>query len=166
MAIEDDDSRERGVDWSRATGKPNVLQQLFYYSKSLDLAVPFSSARGSNPTLFYPVLNADNGKGQYRLPLLDNGCRGTRSSFRKQGNQGSIELAVGGFLVDSTIRLAGSHASSWNKAIISLLQIALLCLGSHHRTIFESKRLAPNNSQIAPSSGYIRKAKYSSTAVL
>ncbi|KAH6662376.1 hypothetical protein B0J14DRAFT_662756 [Halenospora varia] len=94
MAIEDDDIRDREVwtgvarhwyskasDKAPTTGRlyhhlailarPNALQQLFYYSKSLCVAVPFSSARESILTLFEPVLNADNGQGQYRLPPLD-----------------------------------------------------------------------------------------------
>ncbi|KAH6684277.1 hypothetical protein B0J14DRAFT_555256 [Halenospora varia] len=94
MAIEDDDIRDREVwtgvarhwyskasDKAPTTGRlyhhlailarPNALQQLFYYSKSLCVAVPFSSARESILTLFEPVLNSDNGQGQYRLPPLD-----------------------------------------------------------------------------------------------
>jgi hypothetical protein len=94
MAIEDDDIRDREVwtgvarhwyskasDKAPTTGRlyhhlailarPNALQQLFYYSKSLCVAVPFTSARESILTLFEPVLNSDNGQGQYRLPPLD-----------------------------------------------------------------------------------------------
>lgn len=94
MAIEDDDIRDREVwtgvarhwyskasDKAPTTGRlyhhlailarPNALQQLFYYSKSLCVVVPFTSARESILTLFEPVLNADNGQGQYRLPPLD-----------------------------------------------------------------------------------------------
>jgi hypothetical protein len=94
MAIEDDDIRDREVwtgvarhwyskasDKAPTTGRlyhhlailarPNALQQLFYYSKSLCVAVPFTSARESILTLFDPVLKADNGQGQYRLPPLD-----------------------------------------------------------------------------------------------
>jgi hypothetical protein len=51
--------------------RPNALQQLFYYAKSLCVVVPFVSARESILTLFEPVLAADNGQGQYRLPPLD-----------------------------------------------------------------------------------------------
>jgi hypothetical protein len=95
MAIEDDDIRDREVwtgvarhwyskasDKAPTTGRlyhhlailarPNALQQLFYYSKSLDVATPFTSARESILTLFDPVLNAEKGQGQYRLPPLDN----------------------------------------------------------------------------------------------
>ncbi|KAE8454538.1 hypothetical protein EG329_000161 [Mollisiaceae sp. DMI_Dod_QoI] len=94
MAIEDDDIRDREVwtgvarhwyskasDKAPPTGRlyhhlailarPNALQQLFYYSKSLCVAVPFTSARESILTLFNPVLDADQTHGQLRLPPLD-----------------------------------------------------------------------------------------------
>ena len=94
MAIEDDDIRDREVwtgvarHWySKASEKapttgrlyhhlailarPNALQQLFYYAKSLCVVIPFTSARESILTLFEPVLNSDNAQGQYRLPPLD-----------------------------------------------------------------------------------------------
>lgn len=94
MAIEDDDIRDREVwtgvarhwyskasDKAPTTGRlyhhlailarPNAIQQLYYYSKSLCVVVPFTSARESILTLFDPVLNAENGQGQYRLQPLD-----------------------------------------------------------------------------------------------
>ncbi|KAJ8058490.1 hypothetical protein OCU04_012678 [Sclerotinia nivalis] len=94
MAIEDDDIRDLEVwtgvarhwyskasDKAPTTGRlyhhlailarPNALQQLYYYAKSLCAVVPFTSARESILTLFDPVLNAENGHGQYRLPPLD-----------------------------------------------------------------------------------------------
>ncbi|CZS92380.1 uncharacterized protein RAG0_02797 [Rhynchosporium agropyri] len=94
MAIEDDDIRDREV-WARVarhwysrasdkkptTGRlyhhlailtrPNALQQLFYYSKSLCVVIPFTSTRESILTLFEPVLNSDNAHGQYRLAQFD-----------------------------------------------------------------------------------------------
>jgi hypothetical protein len=51
--------------------RPNVLQQLFYYSKSLCVVEPFTSTHESILRLFDPVLNAEKGQGQYRLPPLD-----------------------------------------------------------------------------------------------
>jgi Est1 DNA/RNA binding domain len=80
MAIEDDDVRDREVwtsvsrHWySRASDKapttgrlyhhlailarPNALQQLFYYAKSLCVPIPFLSAKESIMTLFDPILN-------------------------------------------------------------------------------------------------------------
>lgn len=92
MAIEDDDIRDREVwtgvarhwyskasDKAPTTGRlyhhlailarPNALQQLFYYSKSLCVEIPFTSARESILTLFEPVLN--NTQGHYRLPIFE-----------------------------------------------------------------------------------------------
>ena len=91
MAIEDDDiDREvwtgvarywylKASDKAPTTGRlyhhlailarPNALQQLFYYSKSLCVATPFTTARESVLTLFDPVLNAKKGQEQYRLCL-------------------------------------------------------------------------------------------------
>ncbi|PSR90756.1 hypothetical protein BD289DRAFT_430456 [Coniella lustricola] len=80
MAIEDEDIRDREIwtgvsrywytkasDKAPTTGRlyhhlailarPNALQQLFYYTKSLCVAIPFKSARDSILTLFEPVLN-------------------------------------------------------------------------------------------------------------
>lgn len=94
MAIEDDDVRDREVwtgvsrhwysiasDKAPTTGRlyhhlailarPNALQQLYYYAKSLCVVVPFKSAQESILTLFDPVLNAEKGQGQYRLPPFD-----------------------------------------------------------------------------------------------
>lgn len=81
MAIEDDDIRDRET-WtmvsrywyskasykSPTTGRlyhhlailarPNALQQLYYYTKSLCVPIPFMSARDSIMTLFDPLLNS------------------------------------------------------------------------------------------------------------
>ncbi|PVH67527.1 hypothetical protein DL98DRAFT_507629 [Cadophora sp. DSE1049] len=80
IAIEDDDIQEQEV-WAEVarhwyskcsrravtTGRlyhhlaimarPNFLQQLFYYAKSLCVPIPFESARESILTLFAPILN-------------------------------------------------------------------------------------------------------------
>ncbi|KAI1273702.1 hypothetical protein F5Y07DRAFT_411174 [Xylaria sp. FL0933] len=81
MAIEDEDIRDREVwtsvsrHWyskasSKATttgrlyhhlailARPNALQQLFYYTKSLCVPIPFASAKESIMTLFDPILGA------------------------------------------------------------------------------------------------------------
>ncbi|KAI2468103.1 hypothetical protein F4781DRAFT_422842 [Annulohypoxylon bovei var. microspora] len=80
MAIEDDDIRDREVwtsvsrhwyskasDKAPTTGRlyhhlailarPNPLQQLYYYTKSLCVPIPFPSARESIMTLFDPILD-------------------------------------------------------------------------------------------------------------
>ena len=80
MAIKDDDIWDRKVwtavsrhwyshacDKAPMTGRlyhhlailarPNALQQLFYYSKSLCVEIPFPSARGSIMTLLEPCMS-------------------------------------------------------------------------------------------------------------
>lgn len=94
MAIEDDNIRDREVwtavsrgwyskasDKSPTTGRlyhhlailarPNALQQLFYYNKSLCVAIPFVSARDSIMTLFEPIM-APNSNHQSRLPATEH----------------------------------------------------------------------------------------------
>ncbi|KAK4039714.1 hypothetical protein C8A01DRAFT_16365, partial [Parachaetomium inaequale] len=91
MAIEDGDIRDREVwtavsrHWySRASDKapttgrlyhhlailarPNALQQLYYYSKSLCVEMPFLSARESIMTLFEPLISRTSNPQQARLP--------------------------------------------------------------------------------------------------
>ncbi|EPE25308.1 TPR-like protein [Glarea lozoyensis ATCC 20868] len=86
MAIEDDDIRDREL-WSGLTrhcystasdkvpttgrlyhylailARPNALQQLFYYAKSLGVEIPFISARESILTLFKPVFETNSAHG-------------------------------------------------------------------------------------------------------
>jgi hypothetical protein len=93
MAIEDDDVRDREVwtsvsrhwyskasDKAPTTGRlyhhlailarPNALQQLFYYTKSLCVPIPFASARESIMTLFDPILNS-TGAQPPRIAAID-----------------------------------------------------------------------------------------------
>ncbi|KAI1103228.1 hypothetical protein F4804DRAFT_237795 [Jackrogersella minutella] len=93
MAIEDDDIRDREVwtsvsrhwyskasDKAPTTGRlyhhlailarPNPLQQLYYYAKSLCVPVPFPSARESIMTLFDPILDPTSVQ-QSRLNPID-----------------------------------------------------------------------------------------------
>ncbi len=94
MAIEDDDVKDRevwtGVSrywYSRASDKapttgrlyhhlailarPNALLQLYYYTKSLCVAIPFLSARDSVMTLFDPIMALATNH-QSRLPPLSS----------------------------------------------------------------------------------------------
>ncbi|KAK0632258.1 hypothetical protein B0T14DRAFT_559970 [Immersiella caudata] len=94
MAIEDDNPRDREVwtavsrgwyskasDSAPGTGRlyhhlailarPNALQQLFYYNKSLCVAIPFVAARDSIMTLFDPIM-APNSSQQSRLPSTEH----------------------------------------------------------------------------------------------
>ncbi|KAK4192456.1 EST/SMG-like protein 1 [Podospora australis] len=90
MAIEDDDIRDRenwtavsrhwyskASDKAPTTGRlyhhlailarPNASQQLYYYAKSLCVAIPFVSARESIKTLFDPTLAPTPNQQQARL---------------------------------------------------------------------------------------------------
>ncbi|KAK2600575.1 hypothetical protein N8I77_010097 [Diaporthe amygdali] len=90
MAIEDEDIRDREIwtdvsrywyskasDKAPTTGRlhhhlailarPNAVKQLFYYTKSLCVAIPFKSARDSILTLFDPIINGT----QTRLQAID-----------------------------------------------------------------------------------------------
>ncbi|XXH02323.1 hypothetical protein Hte_008696 [Hypoxylon texense] len=92
MAIEDDDIRDREVwtsvsrhwyskasDKAPTTGRlyhhlailarPNPLQQLYYYTKSLCVPIPFSSARESIMTLFDPILDPNGALNSRLIPI-------------------------------------------------------------------------------------------------
>ncbi|KAI1316580.1 hypothetical protein F5Y16DRAFT_420363 [Xylariaceae sp. FL0255] len=93
MAIEDEDVRDREVwtsvsrqwyskasDKAPTTGRlyhhlailarPNALQQLFFYTKSLYVPIPFISARESIMTLFEPLMSV-SGYSHPRLIAID-----------------------------------------------------------------------------------------------
>ncbi|KAK4200579.1 hypothetical protein QBC40DRAFT_68843 [Triangularia verruculosa] len=94
MAIEDDDIRDRenwtavsrhwyskASDKAPTTGRlyhhlailarPNALQQLYYYTKSLCVAIPFGSARESIMTLFDPIMAPTPNQQQSRLSVAE-----------------------------------------------------------------------------------------------
>ncbi|KAK5633376.1 hypothetical protein RRF57_009090 [Xylaria bambusicola] len=92
MAIEDEDIRDRKVwtsvsqywyskasDKAPTTGRlyhhlailarPNALQQLFFYTKSLCVPIPFGSAKESIMTLFNPILEIGNYQYNRLIPI-------------------------------------------------------------------------------------------------
>jgi hypothetical protein len=118
MAIEDDDVRDRDVwtgvarhwyskasDNAPGTGRlyhhiailarPDSLMQLFYYEKSLCVAVPFPSARDSILTLFDPVLAGD---GQHRLPPFETSFVKAHGLLFTKRDMESFQPAVLDFL--------------------------------------------------------------------
>ena len=134
MAIEDDDIRDRetwtGVsrywyskasDKSPTTGRlyhhlailarPNALQQLYFYAKSLCVPIPFPSARESVMTLFDPLLNGS----PQRLGPVDAAFVRVHGIFfsgkSKEQLQGSMNEFLG--LLDGRI---DSEHSDWLEA--------------------------------------------------
>ncbi|TGJ83662.1 hypothetical protein E0Z10_g5118 [Xylaria hypoxylon] len=111
MAIEDEDIRDREVwtavsrhwyskasDKAPTTGRlyhhlailarPNALQQLFYYAKSLCVPIPFASAKESIMTLFDPILGVGSYQ-QNRLVPVDLAfvkCQGILFSQKQPDN--------------------------------------------------------------------------------
>ncbi|KAM3084463.1 hypothetical protein ACMFMG_001432 [Clarireedia jacksonii] len=166
MAIEDDDIRDREVwtgvarHWySKASNKapttgrlyhhlailarPNALQQLYYYAKSLCVVVPFTSARESILTLFDPVLNAENGQGQYRLPPLDTAFIRAHAHLFTNRTMDRFGTAVEEFLglLDSQIGRVTKKFLEQGYQISISNTVAVLSFGSKENPIM--KAIAP-----------------------
>jgi hypothetical protein len=166
MAIEDDDIRDREVwtgvarHWySKASNKapttgrlyhhlailarPNALQQLYYYAKSLCVVVPFTSARESILTLFDPVLNAENGQGQYRLPPLDTAFIRAHAHLFTNRTMDRFDTAVKEFLglLDSQIGRVTKKFLEQGYQISISNAVAVLSFGSKDNPIM--KAIAP-----------------------
>lgn len=135
MAIEDDDIRDRetwtGVsrywyskasDKSPATGRlfhhlailsrPNGLQQLYYYAKSLCVPIPFPSARESVMTLFDPLLSSTP---HQRLEPVDAAFVRVHGILFSGKSKEQLEPSMDEFcsLLDGRI---GSARSNWLEA--------------------------------------------------
>ncbi|UNI14827.1 hypothetical protein JDV02_001418 [Purpureocillium takamizusanense] len=131
MAIEDDDIRDRetwtGVsrywyskasDKSPTTGRlyhhlailarPNALQQLYFYTKSLCAPIPFPSARESVMTLFDPLLNGS----PQRLDAVDAAYVRVHGIFFSGKSKEQLESSMDEFLslLDDSIH------SNWLEA--------------------------------------------------
>lgn len=136
MAIEDDDIRDREIwtgvsrywyskasDKSPNTGRlyhhlailarPNALQQLYYYNKSLCVPVPFVSARESVMTLFDPLLTP--GASHHRLEPVDAAFVRVHGILFSGKASGQLDSSMVEFLslLDGRI---GSARSGWLEA--------------------------------------------------
>lgn len=121
MAIEDDDIRDREVwtgvssHWySRASDKapttgrlyhhlailarPNALQQLYYYSKSLCVEMLFLSARESIMTLFEPIMSRTRNPQQERLRPTELNFVKTQGILFSGRQQEELEPTMRAFL--------------------------------------------------------------------
>lgn len=172
MAIEDDDIRDREVwtgvarhwyskasDKAPTTGRlyhhlailarPNALQQLYYYAKSLCVVVPFTSARESILTLFDPVLNAENGQGQYRLPPLDTAFIRAHGHLFTNRTMERFEPAVQEFLalLDSHIGRVTKKFMEQGCHIAVSNNVAMLGFASKENPLM--KAIAPSSEEKA-----------------
>ncbi|KAF2085281.1 hypothetical protein K490DRAFT_1643, partial [Saccharata proteae CBS 121410] len=132
MAIEDEDLRDRetwagvarfwyskAADKSPAVGRlyhhlailarPNALQQLYFYCRSLTCVQPFMSARESVLTLFDPILSRAQASYSHSLPIDTNFIRAHGLLFEK-GSLDVFDKTLPTFLgqIDSTIERLGS----------------------------------------------------------
>lgn len=129
MAIEDDDVRHREVwanvsrywyskasDKAPTTGRlyhhlailarPNALQQLYYYAKSLCVPIPFLSAKESIMTLFDPILNGNS----HRLDPIDAAFVCAHGILFSGKSQECLEESIDDFL-----KLLDSHIGRTTK---------------------------------------------------
>lgn len=137
MAIEDDDIRDREVwtgvsrfwyskasDKAPTTGRlyhhlailarPNALQQLFYYSKSLCVPIPFKSAKESILTLFDPVLSTDP-KQHVRMAPVDIAFVKAMAILFTRRDTGKLKGAIEDFLGNLDTHIARS-TRRWQEA--------------------------------------------------
>ncbi|KAI3572158.1 hypothetical protein IWW34DRAFT_893253 [Fusarium oxysporum f. sp. albedinis] len=144
MAIEEDDIRDREVwtgvsrhwyskasDKSPTTGRlyhhlailacPNALQQLYYYTKSLCVPIPFSSARESIMTLFDPALNNDTA----RLAPVDVAYLRAHAILFSGKSRDQLEESVQSFIDQLDSRIA-SLSKGWLESGY-YIAIALSC---------------------------------------
>ncbi|TVY68922.1 EST/SMG-like protein [Lachnellula suecica] len=178
MAIEDDDIRDREVwtgvarhwyskasDKAPTTGRlyhhlailarPNALQQLFYYAKSLCVAVPFTSARESILTLFEPVLNSDNAHGQYRLPALDTAFVKAHGLLFTNRDMHKFGLTVQEFLdlLDNQIGRVTRKFMEQGYHIAVANSVALLSFASKDNLLMKALASSGNDGEDVKMSG-------------
>ncbi|KAJ8067032.1 hypothetical protein OCU04_004412 [Sclerotinia nivalis] len=123
--------------------RPNALQQLYYYAKSLCTIVPFISARESILTLFDPVLNAENSNGKYRLPPLDTAFIKAHGHLFTNRTMDRFDIAVNEFLglLDNQIERKTKKFLEQGYQISISNTIAILSFGSKENPIM--KIIAP-----------------------
>ncbi|KAL8284661.1 hypothetical protein RB600_009195 [Gaeumannomyces tritici] len=125
MAVEDDDDHDKNVwtavsrNWySKASDKvpttgrlyhhlailarPDVIAQLFYYLKSLTVAIPFKTARDSILTLFEPVVSG----AQSKLPAINRAFIQVHAVFFTNKNEHILEGARREFLDNLDLEIA------------------------------------------------------------
>ncbi|KAF5645484.1 Telomerase-binding EST1A [Fusarium sp. NRRL 52700] len=179
MAIEDDDIRDREVwtgvsrhwyskasDKSPTTGRlyhhlailarPNALQQLYYYTKSLCVPIPFSSARESIMTLFDPVLNNNTA----RLAPVDAAYVRAHAILFSGKSQDQLEESVESFIdqLDSHI---GRSPKRWLESgyhIAISQSCSLLGYGAESNVLMRAMSKKPEETDVTMDGNTISEA--------
>ncbi|KPM35382.1 hypothetical protein AK830_g11185 [Neonectria ditissima] len=184
MAIEDDDIRDREVwtgvsrhwyskasDKSPTTGRlyhhlailarPNALQQLYYYAKSLCVPIPFLSAKESVMTLFDPLL----GSNQSRLAAIDAAFVRVHGILFSGKSEDKLEDSTEEFL-----NLLDSHISRTTKRWLEsgyFIGIALGCsllgYGAESNVLMRAMSQRPDETDVAMDGSSILEAPPSDT---
>ncbi|EFY90689.1 hypothetical protein MAC_03269 [Metarhizium acridum CQMa 102] len=151
MAVEDDDIHERetwtGVsrswytkasDETPTTGRlyhhlailarPNALQQLYLYAKSLCVPVPFLSARDSVMTLFDPLLNANPSASQ-RLEPVDVAFVRVHGILFSGTHEDQLEPSMKQFLELLDNRIGREHGNWLESGYFIGISLSCLLLG-------------------------------------
>ncbi|KAL2005513.1 hypothetical protein VTN00DRAFT_2724 [Thermoascus crustaceus] len=151
MAVEEADMQDREVwagvarDWyNKAAGKspdvgriqhhlavlarPNIVQQLFYYTKSLVSVSPFLNARESILLLFDPLLNSTEAMNNRHLPLVTAFVSAHGVLFTK----GSVDQFIQ--FVDKFLSLLNDYI---NKVKEFFREQGVYIASSNHAAIFE-----------------------------
>ncbi|RDA95269.1 hypothetical protein CP533_3475 [Ophiocordyceps camponoti-saundersi (nom. inval.)] len=160
MAIEDDDIRDREIwtgvsrywysmasDKSPATGRlyhhlailarPNALQQLYYYNKSLCVPLPFASARESVMTLFDPLLSSTS---HQRLEPVDAAFVRVHGILFSGKARQQLEPSMSEFLslLDGRIGCARSGWLETGYYVGISLSCSLMGFGDEHNVLMRA----------------------------
>lgn len=190
MAIEDEDVRDREIwagvarSWySKAADKnptvgrlyhhlailarPNALQQLYYYARSLTSVKPFASARDSILTLLDPILGRASASYSHASPIDTSFIQAHAILFEKLP-QSQFEEAVAAFYSQLDIHI-GRVAAKWKEqgVFIAVTNIAGLfdygadTSGLRHLIQLHAKELGrttPSSRASSPSDDELSRA--------
>ncbi|KAI8951791.1 hypothetical protein F4801DRAFT_263135 [Xylaria longipes] len=169
MAIEDEDIRDREVwtsvsrhwyskasDKAPTTGRlyhhlailarPNALQQLFYYTKSLCVPIPFGSAKESIMTLFEPILGGHLHGRMIPIDVAFVRTHGILFSHKQSENFGPVVSEFLGSLDNHISRIT----KRWMEAgyYIAIANCcALLSYGKEENVIMKSIHIQNDEKQ-------------------
>jgi len=110
--------------------RPDMLQQLFYYTKSLVSLHPFPSAGESIQFLFHPLLN---GPKPYNQPVVASAFVAAHGNLFSQGPLSDLKVLVNEYLLHldkyvgrlgNSFKLHGVYMASCNLAAISQYGVA------------------------------------------